>query len=118
MNNIKKWDDESNSMATYKRAVFNNFIQYNDSGFAANVTSMYGINGRFEKKMKKDVDKYVKKWKRPTAFNEMPSLWGPTGKPTPRGIYQGGTNNCWFISAAAALAEVPERIFKTIESKD
>jgi len=105
-------------MAAYKIAYFDYFNMYEDPGFGANIMSLYGIDGKFEEKMKKDVDKWVKKWERPTAFNKVPSLWGPTGFPMPRGIVQGGLGNCWFISAAAAIAEVPERIFKNIESRN
>ena len=57
-------------------------------------------------------------WKRPDEFDtsRAPSLWGDTDI-QPDGIKQGGLGNCWFLSAAAAMAEYPERIRKVFTNQ-
>lgn len=39
------------------------------------------------------------------------SLWGSKGV-LPNGVQQGGLGDCWFLAAAAAVAETPSRIEK------
>ena len=48
-------------------------------------------------------------WKRPTELENNPSLWGPKGV-RPEGVHQGGLGDCWFMAAASAVAEYPQRI--------
>jgi len=43
-------------------------------------------------------------------YRENPTLWGEDGYPHPNGFAQGGLGDCWFLAAASAVAEVPERI--------
>lgn len=61
---------------------------------------------------------YVKKvstWARPKEILESAgksgevNLWGTSGI-IPGGVQQGNLGDCWFLAAAAALAEYPERI--------
>ena len=57
--------------------------------------------------------KDVTSWTRPNLFDttRRPSLFGDSGV-SPHGILQGGLGSCYFLAAAAALAEHPERIEK------
>ena len=53
-------------------------------------------------------------WKRPSelqGFHEDRSLWG-SERVSPKVSRQGALGDCWFLSSASALAEVPERIHK------
>jgi hypothetical protein len=60
----------------------------------------------------------VAAWKRPSELDgSSPSLWGTRGV-LPSGVNQGGLGDCWFLAAAAAIAEHPERIKKIFTNKD
>ena len=41
-------------------------------------------------------------------------LFGSAGTITPKGIKQGGLNDCWFMAGVTALAENPERLNNVI----
>jgi len=43
------------------------------------------------------------------------SIWG-NHEISPRDMAQGGIGNCWYIAAAAALAEFPDRLDKVVEN--
>jgi hypothetical protein len=62
------------------------------------------------------------KWKRPSEMGEgltdKPSLWGKLGNPLPFGVKQGMLGDCWFLSAAAAVAEKPNRIKNVLVNDD
>ena len=49
--------------------------------------------------------------------SKTPSLWGDKGV-LPTGIKQGSVGDCWFLSAASALAEHPDRIKRLFENKE
>ena len=53
----------------------------------------------------------VSQWKRISSFSRYrkPSLWGSRGI-RPDAVQQGRLGDAWFLSAATALAEYPERI--------
>lgn len=54
----------------------------------------------------------VDKWLRPLQLvtnGERPSLWGTKGV-IPNSVEQGKLGDHWFLSAAAALAEYPNRV--------
>ena len=56
--------------------------------------------------------KDVSEWVRPKDWvSGKPSLWGEKGI-LPDGVIQGMLGDCWFLAAASALAEYPERIRK------
>lgn len=46
-----------------------------------------------------------------------PSLWGENGV-QPGGVRQGSLGDCWFLAAAAALAEHPDRIQRVFTNKE
>ena len=43
-------------------------------------------------------------------YDDEPSLWGPDGIPHPNHIGQGYLGDCWFLAAAAAIAEWPDLV--------
>jgi hypothetical protein len=56
-------------------------------------------------------------WKRVSeVFDDSYSLWGTNGI-TPHDIAQGSIGNCWYLAAAAALAEFPERLNRVVENE-
>lgn len=58
---------------------------------------------------------YTKDWVRPSEMQtEAPSLWGTAGEPIADGVKQGGLGDCWFMAAASAIAEVPDRMKRVI----
>jgi hypothetical protein len=65
--------------------------------------------------------KRVEEYVRPSdylgdKFNRRFALYGEKGV-MPSGIYQGALGNCYFLSAASALAEDPKRIQKLFQNK-
>jgi len=55
-------------------------------------------------------------WKRVSeVFDDSYTMWGSNGIQV-RDMKQGGIGNCWYIAAAAALAEYPERLDKVVEN--
>ena len=55
-------------------------------------------------------------WKRVSeVFDDSYSLWGTNGI-TPHDIAQGSIGNCWYLAAAAALAEYPDRLDRVVEN--
>ena len=44
-----------------------------------------------------------------------PSLWGDKGV-LPLAAVQGSVGDCWFLAAAAAVAETPSRIYSLFEN--
>ena len=62
--------------------------------------------------------KDITQWKRITELSDgKPSLWGSKGI-SPDGVVQGYLGDCWFLAAAAALAEHPERISRLFTNTD
>jgi hypothetical protein len=45
------------------------------------------------------------------------SLWGSKGV-SPAGVRQGGLGDCWFMAAASAVAEYPNRIKNVFTNND
>ena len=45
-------------------------------------------------------------------------MWGSEEKVAPNDIVQGGLGDCWFMSAAASYAEVPDRIKKVFLTEE
>jgi hypothetical protein len=58
-----------------------------------------------------ELDSFVTTFQSPRSLVPKPSLWGTEGV-RPMGAKQGSIGDCWFIAAAAAIAENPERIQK------
>ena len=56
-------------------------------------------------------------WERIEKLQDhQPNLWGEKGI-SPAASVQGMLGTCWFLSAASALAEYPERILKLFENR-
>ena len=51
----------------------------------------------------------LKTWSRPADIWPQASLWGAKGV-QPHGIMQGILGDCWFLAAASALGEWPDRV--------
>ena len=59
----------------------------------------------------------ISDWEPPTEIVGHSSLWGPNGI-SPAGVYQSLVlGDCWFLSAASALAEHPARIEKLFSNR-
>jgi len=106
-------------MATF-RSANRGSAKWRDPSFPAAASSLYWrrfLRGSRLRKMAKKV-RQVKMWKRPSQIKSKPLLYGKLGKPVPNGINQEAIGDCWFLAAAAALAEVPARITDVIHNRD
>jgi len=92
---------------------------YDDPEFPANQSSLFWDKYHWEETMPRDYTKNVVGWKRPEELypNETPSLWGKKGV-QPNGTSQGDLGDCWFLAAASALAEWPERMQHIFTNKE
>ena len=62
-----------------------------------------------------DMSKIRPDWVRLSeVFDDSYSLWGTKGV-RPQDIAQGSIGNCWYLAAAAALAEYPDRLERVVE---
>jgi len=96
---------------------------YEDPDFPADKSSLYWPKYEWDGDMPPDYDEKVTGWARPTELvrqarykqpakpDAEPSLWG-SGGIQPNGTNQGGLGDCWFLAAASALAEYPDRVKK------
>ena len=57
-------------------------------------------------------------WRRAADIDGTHTLFGDNGAVSPMDIRQGWIGNCWFLSAASALAEVPGRLESTFLNND
>jgi hypothetical protein len=114
--NIQRLHDNNNK---------NNFLLFEKSGkmfddetFPAKSSSLYWENFMSDTEMYNTYKSSVDAWKRPSELDgSSPSLWGTRGV-LPNGVNQGNLGDCWFLAAAAAIAENPERIKKIFTNKD
>ena len=94
---------------------------YRDNSFPASKSSLFWSHNLPDKagKIQELYEGRIESWKRPADImnlknqegnNTLPSLWGDEGiKPT-EAVTQGRLADNWFLGAAAALAEHPERV--------
>lgn len=91
--------------------------KFQDKGFPADETSLFWKGYLTNTRDANQIKSYVKAWKRPeeqSYSDSKSSLWGSTGKPQPDGVAQRGLGDCWFLAAASAIAEQPERIQRVV----
>ena len=90
---------------------------YTDKDFPPSTSSLFWDsfpNQKGEVSIKTD----VVGWKRPSEIEgKTPSLWGSKGVQA-AGVNQGSLGDCWFLAAAAAIAETPERIQRIFKNKE
>lgn len=87
---------------------------FEDKGFKADQSSLFNSAYLSDSSDADTLKNGVKSWKRPSQmYSETPILWGTKGI-VPNGVAQGQVGDCWFLAAAAALAEVPERIKRVV----
>lgn len=88
-------------------------VFYLDSDFPAERTSLYW-DGHLRDDSENVARRYKEKvtgWKRPGEIARNVSLWGFDGV-KPDAVQQGRLGDEWFLSAATALAEYPDRVKK------
>ena len=85
---------------------------YQDTSFGATYESLLWTNFLVDLSMLESY-RTVKKWARPKDLVKTgrPTFWGTKGI-LPDGVVQGSLGDCWFLAAAASLAEKPDRIRK------
>ena len=52
------------------------------------------------------------------GLTDSPSLFGSLGQPLPYGVKQGQLGDCWFLAAASAVSEEPDRMKNVIVNTD
>ena len=113
-------DGKSNSWIAFKNAIHDK-SKWTDSDFTGDDTSL------FWKGWGQESAAYTPPaglhWIRPAdmgaggRFSSNPSLWGSLNKPVPNGVSQNQLGDCWFLAAASAVAENPERIYRITWNK-
>ena len=116
----------SNSWTAFRNSQMDEIL-WKDSEFTADDTSLFGSNEMegqdlaFSCATPSPGSMY---WTRPTEHKQHiagpngPSLYGNFGIPRPEGVVQGHLGDCWFLAAASAIAEQPERIERIIWNKE
>lgn len=52
------------------------------------------------------------------GYPTTPSFWGDYEKPIPNGVKQQSLGDCWFLSAASAIAEDSNRVYRFIHNQE
>lgn len=108
---IKRWTSKGNSFKTFDAAHGADEGMWKDPEFGANAKSLYWSDYLSDSTDMNDMAGAITGWKRPTElYKDTPSFWGPKGYPIPNGVSQRSLGDCWFLSGASALAEVPARV--------
>lgn len=119
MAGVNRWKDASNSLATFNQASRGS-KKWIDPSFDASQTSWTWTS--WDRKgwtARSQYKRYINAWKRPSEilFGKSPKLYGNLGKPLPYGTKQGAIGDCWFLAAAASLAEHPAMVSRLIANK-
>ena len=103
-----------NNNVDYLKYSKQNTQLYKDPTFPAGpgslfwTTQMQPTSVKYERYVTTDIA-----WARPSEMQSTdPNLWGMEGETRPSAAQQGGLGDCWFLAAASALAEFPDRIKK------
>ena len=111
------WSYYTNPLNRNRKVDIKKLGMFKDRTFSATEMSLFWKNYLKNDYMIYDYEG-IKKWVRPTQLvkNTRPSLWGDKGV-LPASVVQGKLGDCWFLAAAAALAEYPERVKKIFYNK-
>ena len=108
---IERMSGHSNSVAAWNAAQSAGKL-WEDPEFGADDSSLNWAGAGFGSKVSVPSGG---PWKRPSemageGWTSETKLYGSLGYPAPQGVSQGGLSDCWFVAAASALAEDPEKI--------
>ena len=116
MDHWTRWTADSNSWNTYEEFLSQSEEEFEDDDFPASIDMIFSTEAPPAPSSQKTYKKQVVAYKRPHEIypNEDVKLLGTWDTMKPWGIKQGSLADCWFLSAVAALAENPERMYKIV----
>ena len=102
---------------------------FRDNSFPASKSTLFWSHNLPDQpgKIQEIYDGRIESWKRPADLmnlkqnvgnNTLPSFWGTDGVKPTEVVTQGRLADNWFLGAAAALAEHPERVHALFSAKE